>query len=369
MADAMAFPFELIALLIWNCLVGTPASMKNYGFAVAFSTKAVLMQLFRATALSFADGLLDVIQCTHPPGVAYFKSTPPNKKNVWAVYVVVLEKPGCRPKIYIGSGTNATRGSTVRDDHYRKLETLPINVQRALNDGYTVQHFGLLCWTPIPTAAKQWRVRALFLALEATLSFLFGAMVSKDKDYSMGHATFWDRGQFEYDRCCSHSALYERIQGLEQDLSNEQIEEKAEALKRKRSVAKTARSMTWKKTNRAAYNANMRKTRANNKERKKYFCEPCDFAFNNRHDLDSHKTSKVHRDKVNGVTKAPDRKAIKHAQNKDSKKFYCPVCDTTFVNQQVLNTHRTRKVHLDKVAAQHDPDDSGVELDDVESSS
>lgn len=40
----------------------------------------------------------------------YFKSLPTYCKKLWAVYVIVLEKRRCRPKIYIGSGTEKASG-------------------------------------------------------------------------------------------------------------------------------------------------------------------------------------------------------------------------------------------------------------------
>lgn len=67
-------------------------------------------QLLSSTSLASAPGLFEVLQASTPPTVSYFKSLPTDCKKLWAVYLLVLEKLSCRPKIYIGSGTDAKSG-------------------------------------------------------------------------------------------------------------------------------------------------------------------------------------------------------------------------------------------------------------------
>ena len=55
--------------------------------------------------------------------------------------------------------------------------------------------------------------RLLFVALEATFTFYFWALYSKDKDYKMGACTPWPRDSFTYHGLCNHSALNERVNG------------------------------------------------------------------------------------------------------------------------------------------------------------
>jgi hypothetical protein len=51
---------------------------------------------------------------------------------------------------------------------------MPMHVEKALNEGYTIVHKGLLCWSSIPTAALQPRIRLLFVALDTAFSCILG---------------------------------------------------------------------------------------------------------------------------------------------------------------------------------------------------
>ena len=100
---------------------------------------------------------------------------------------------------------------------------LPRLVKSALDNGYTTVHKGLLLWSPIPSAGDIPKLRLLYIAIEAALSFCFWAMQSKTKDYSMSSCCPWPRGYFSYSGLCSHCALAEYI-AREFDLSSEQLE-------------------------------------------------------------------------------------------------------------------------------------------------
>ena len=64
------------------------------------------------------------------------KSLPPNRPTLrWGVYAVVLEKPNCRPILYVGSGTNSSFEVAARFQHYDEREHLPQYVAKALFDG------------------------------------------------------------------------------------------------------------------------------------------------------------------------------------------------------------------------------------------
>ena len=88
----------------------------------------------------------------------------------------MLEKNGCRPRIYIGSGTSASRGITARLKQYDDGFLISTWVQEALDNGFIIVHKGLLCWCPIPTAAFVPIYRLLFIAMEATFSYVLWAM-------------------------------------------------------------------------------------------------------------------------------------------------------------------------------------------------
>jgi hypothetical protein len=68
------------------------------------------------TMLSLAPGFEDVLKCSMPPTIEFIKSlpSPPAIDPVFAVYAVLLEKPDSTPKLYVGSGTNATLGARGR---------------------------------------------------------------------------------------------------------------------------------------------------------------------------------------------------------------------------------------------------------------
>lgn len=110
-------------LLVWNLLTLTPVSLKNPVHAMVLATRDLLEQLLSDSLLVFAPGLLDVLQPPTPPSVAYFKGLPTDA-NCWGVYLLVLEKPGCRPKIYVGSGTDKDRGVARRFQQYDSNQNL-----------------------------------------------------------------------------------------------------------------------------------------------------------------------------------------------------------------------------------------------------
>jgi hypothetical protein len=225
---------DYIVWLIWSCLTLTPTKLKNPAFAMALSTLDVLEQLLSDSLLIFAPVLLDVVQASTPPSMSYFKNLPTDVRKCWAVYLLVLEKPGCRPKIYVGSGTNRVGGAAKRFQDYDNQTTLPIYIRRALKDSYTIVHKGLLCWSPLPAPSKRFPVRALFLAIEATFSIVLWAMVSRTNDYGMPPLCPWSLETMEYDGCCSHSALVEHIINEAENLTPQQIAAKEIEMEQRR---------------------------------------------------------------------------------------------------------------------------------------
>jgi len=111
---------DLVLMLVWNCLCMTPEKQKLPIYGKVFPSQDILEVLFTACSLAFAPGLFEVLQASEAPSVAYFKSLPTNYKKQWAVYLLVLEKSGYRPKIYVGSGTDAKSGAPQRLSQYDK---------------------------------------------------------------------------------------------------------------------------------------------------------------------------------------------------------------------------------------------------------
>ncbi|CAN9350910.1 unnamed protein product [Alternaria alternata] len=206
---------ELLVALIWACL-SVPVH-KNGVFTTVLFSSTVIAEICSAASLSFCPGLLDAMQAAAPPTLSWWKALPVNQPRRWGVYCLVLEKPGHIPLIYIGSGTDATRGCPARLQIYEQLKHFhlwPRNVLRAHRDGYKITHIGWLVSAPIPSAGIIPPVRLLFIAMEATFSFLFWTMKSTDKDYGMASCCPWfGKGLFTYGGLCSHNTLLEMVCG------------------------------------------------------------------------------------------------------------------------------------------------------------
>jgi hypothetical protein len=153
--------------IIWTCLNHTDSKYKNPVFALVIGTEIILQKLISDGGLMFAPGHLDAVQTSKPPPLSYLKSLPTFSGKCWAVYLLVLEKSGSRPRIYIGTGTNTAYGVYKRFQNYEKLRKIPVDVQQAFDNGYTIVHKGLLCWSPIPAAAIRFPVRVLYIMIEA----------------------------------------------------------------------------------------------------------------------------------------------------------------------------------------------------------
>jgi len=214
---------QLVLLLTWNCPCTVPANQKHPLFAQIITSHIILKEIASATSLVFAPGLFDTLQAAAPPTIAFFKSLPTNTDKRWAIYLLLLEKPGYRPKIYIGSGTNSLRGVSARFSEYNRAEALPQYVQKALDDSYTIAYRGLLCWTAIPPAALQPKIRILFVAMEAAFFYVFWAVKGLKRDYGMSHICHWPCDTLEYNGLCSYCALAEPVSG-DFDLTSEQLE-------------------------------------------------------------------------------------------------------------------------------------------------
>lgn len=231
---------EYMVWLVWSCLSLTPAALKNPIYAIVIATQDILQQLLSDSLLEFAPDLLDVLQASTPPSVSYFKRLPTDFDKHWGVYLLVLEKRGCRPRIYIGSGTHTARGLPARMYGYTSGTLIPRFVQQALDDGYRIVHKGLLCWCPIPTAGNGFKVRCLILAIETTFSFLLWAMKARTKTYGMPPLCPWSLEDIEYDGCCSHSALIEHIMNDSENLTLEQMAAKELEMEQRRVASQKA---------------------------------------------------------------------------------------------------------------------------------
>ncbi|RYP56555.1 hypothetical protein DL771_011874 [Monosporascus sp. 5C6A] len=299
---------------------------KNTLFTLFFTSLEILETTASTSPFSFTPGLFDVVQSTTPPTIQYFKSLPIGTSSRWGIYAIVLEKSGCRPRLYIGSGTSAAGGVSSRLQQYDDGFLVPQLIQAALDDAYTITHKGLLCWIPKPTAALVPLGRLLFFALEATFTYMFWAMKARARDYGMGHICLWDRTTFEYDGCCSHCSLNEGIPG-DFDLSAEQLEAQAIEKEQKRLAlkAENATNHHYKQmqVNYDEYigQAGMRvaRSRANNPGRNQKYQADC-------------------------VEKALHEKT-----------FHCGRCNLSFGTKQILRKHERSPKHLRKESEKDNP--------------
>jgi hypothetical protein len=150
------------------------------------------------------------------------------------VYLLVLEKSGERPSIYIGSGTDATSGVTVRLWGYDNDHRVAANVKHALADGYTITHKGLLCWARIPVPLLRFPIGTLFYAMEATFSMLFWSMELRTKNYGFPQLCPWPLDTLEYSRLCTHTSFADPICGEHAGLTPQQIAAKAAEIEKRR---------------------------------------------------------------------------------------------------------------------------------------
>jgi hypothetical protein len=276
-----------------------------------------------------------MLQSATAPTLSQLKALPSDFSNRWGVYLLVLEKIGCIPRVYIGSGIS-TRGVNNRMQEYTTQNSLPSGVAASLKEGYLITHKGLLLWAPIPSIQNLPLLRALFVLLEATLCFAFWAVMEKKIGgaYSFGihELCSWDIEDLEYAGLCTHSPLVEQL-GVDFSLSAADIE----ALKESRKVVRNA-------TTRRSH-ANQRAT---SKMTKRYHCGTCDMSFGMKYDFGIHLASKRHLQKVARIpnTKHQNDHAREYAKNLEAKKYHCEPCGSYFVTATVLKNHLKTKRHL-----------------------
>lgn len=177
----------LVVLLlgfVWSC-IHDASGWINPHYRCTFKTRDVLNAVFFFSRFRFAPGLLACLCSATPPTFAWFKSLPAHfPKHSWGIYVVLLEKPGCIPLIYVGSGTSWLRGVRGRMLSYYAKRFLPKFIRKALLSGYTITGVRLLASCPTPFGGALSVHRTLVIALEAAFTVLFSALRNRSKSYS-----------------------------------------------------------------------------------------------------------------------------------------------------------------------------------------
>jgi hypothetical protein len=333
--------FQYVGSLVWTCLTLTDHKWRNPVFTIVFAAESVLQQYMSEGRLVFAPSLLGIFQSSIPPSLSFLRSLPTYVNKCWAVYLLILEKPSSRPRIYIGCGTHTAKGVGNRLVDYDAKRRLPRYVQQAVDNGYTITHKKLLCWTPIPDVTIRFPARVLIVLLEAILSIAFWAMISRTNDYGMPRLSPWNSKDITWDGCCSHSALFEGITGEDAGLTVEEITAKLAELDRVRKGKMVVRTTTAQLI-----------LRANNKASKRYHCDICNKSYESNHALSLHQTSQMHIIDAAGITKVLSRPRDKRLtdENKAQKRFYCKICDLAYVNDSKLQCHKSNPRHIEKAA-------------------
>lgn len=353
-ADMIAYA----VMTVWSLLSLSAAELQNPVFGIVLSTKEAIEQLLVESSVVFAPGLLDVLQAADPPTIDFLKKLPTTKKKkLWAVYLLVLQRPGSPPRIYVGSGTEKERGVKLRFRNYRSKIKLPRFVKASLQDGYRITHKGLLCWTSIPKPSQYYKLRVLFVALEAAFAILFWAMQSRSKDYRMPRLCPWSLTDLPYDGTCSHVSVSEQIPGEQKGLTAEEIEAKAAEQRKRRLAQVAARNKVFSQTaaGKLANKGYKKKSGAKAVKLRKFACELCNVAFEDNHALENHYKTQKHQDKVAGITRVKVLKnpgaAARRAADLAAKKFWCKYCQKAFSTPGNERAHRKGKAHKAAVEA------------------
>jgi hypothetical protein len=362
--------------------LNAPSWYINPTFKTTFAERMDWDCVSAASQLTMAPGVEDVIAADAPPCLDIFRSLPQDTDGLyWAIYAIVMEKPGCRPCLYIGSGTNVAHGARSRIRSYNaNASHLPRFVELRFTQGFHIGHIGLLCWTPSPSPGLVPRVRARFLALEAAFTVLFHAAFEALTDAYLRDLISWPREAVEWNPLCSHLSIREAIRG-NTDASPEELEiiaalrsarlaEKALEASRRFRAKKTkedpegflnkctAAKLVWSHKNRDRVNSTASKGRSSRIMQSLYPCNDCDISLQSAQALEKHLLTQSHRDRVAGITKdAPSRSAVAvaaaRAKAKENKTHHCTTCNKSFDNDYSLTRHLATALHARRLGDSH----------------
>lgn len=361
--DSTSNIHEYVLWLTWSVFTLTAAHLKNPAIDLVLTSQDVVESML--AIFTFAPGLMNAVHESTYPTLAFLKSLPTDGTRKWGIYLLVLEKLGQRPRVYVGSATNKVDGVVKRWKNYDAHSALPSRVSLALDDGFIITHKGLLCWCDVPAAADRYKLRGLILVLETALSVLFWAMEFKTKDYGLPkHLSPWNIDTADYYGLCSHAAFAEGMRGEHEDLTTLEIEEREAAMLQRQSDQKKARYHgakerdwdSWKATRRryeakrdvVEKRASTKKTAAKAKAEGRFKCPTCEIPFESQNNLNEHYKTQGHNDKVKGIAKKPPKNpdyAVWAAHNLAMKKYYCRFCDRNHSTQQKLDSHYKAAYH------------------------
>jgi hypothetical protein len=355
-SGSMSTVHEYVLWLCWGLLTLCHKGLKNPVHDMLFPTVEVMEK--HLSSISFAAGLLAVLQSDLPPTIDFFKSLPADVIGLWGIYLILLEKADHRPKIYIGSSVNVA-GMNTRFTSYNNGHSIPQWVQHAIDNGFTITYKGVLWWTTIPPASTRFPVRSLMLLLESTFALALWAMLSRTKTYAMPSLLSWTLDGVHYDGCCSHVAISEKVWGEDEGLTADQIaaKEAEMEIRRKEHIiaggqrhcakVKAGEFEGWYERKRAT----TKKSHAKVKKSRKWSCKPCGKAFISQYALNDHKSRSLHLNKVKGYNYSRPDKKRRDDEIKAAKTFHCSLCNSSCTSESKLRRHNEGPRHIKKAAA------------------
>jgi hypothetical protein len=114
--------FLFFAVLILRSLLGDPQT--PYFRLRVLSNLPNVVSLFHLIGCVFDASLMPILCAGRPPSIQKIKSiialrrSDRSWRDKWGVYVIVLEKPRCRPKLYVGSSVGDQGGLFGRMSQY-----------------------------------------------------------------------------------------------------------------------------------------------------------------------------------------------------------------------------------------------------------
>ncbi|PSK57848.1 ATP synthase subunit beta, mitochondrial [Elsinoe australis] len=372
--------------------IDAPSWYINPDFRTLFKDRSSYDSVANCAPIEAAPGLADVLSSPEPPSVDFFLSLPgiPLSK-IFAIYCIVLLKAGCKALLYFGSGTEQYDGAEKRVDSYKDdNKSLPRFMLKAIKDGYTIAHKGLLCWTPLPTPGLVPRVRGRFLAFEAVFTMLFHGCIPFITDPWIEHLLLWARDSVEWGPLCSHLSLNEAIRGG-LDLTPEELEinaairlarlkENGNKRSQKHRAAKRLDDLdayraadrvsknAWADKNRDKVNRTAAKTKAKAKNLRLFYCDTYELPLQSQAMLDKHLLTVSHQDRAAGIEKPAITKsavAVKavRTQAKLEKLHFCEPCNKPFDNEWSLKRHEGTALHAKRLTlAEYFRDEEGQDV-------
>ena len=229
---------------------------------------------------------------------------------------------------------------------YLRAKCYSTYIRYTVDNGHAIFRKNPLFWFPIPPPTKQALLRPLVLVLETAFAVHPWPMDSREKDWFMPHLCPWPFDILEYDGCCTHFSVAERIRDMNSHLMPEPIDAIA--------AEKRLKYHRWDhQTRRAARRSeDQKRQRRVARAEGKYRYDLCNVTSPALAGLHRHKTTKKRLENT-AAGKKIDKNPVKNARadaHIAERTVYCSLCDHATSTQANLNTHHNSQKHQRKVA-------------------